>query len=114
MAQKTLAAQASKAQTLIKQVALKCGGLMPSLALNLFDKMVVPILTYGAEIWGCNVHVSIERVQTKCIKWVLGLPWCTPNTAIYGECGRLPLKVLCTIKTVKYWLKLIHLPTECP
>ena len=36
----------------IKNTIKTCGGIPITLALNLFDKIVLPILIYGAEIWG--------------------------------------------------------------
>ncbi|KAK6181892.1 hypothetical protein SNE40_009670 [Patella caerulea] len=37
-------------------------------SLYLFDHMVVPILTYGAEIWGYQLYKTIETVQNKFCK----------------------------------------------
>ncbi len=36
--------------------------------LELFDKMVKPILLYGSEIWGFGNNDIIERVHLKYIK----------------------------------------------
>ena len=34
---------------------------------------MVPIITYGSEIWGPDVHKSIERVHYKFCKYQLGV-----------------------------------------
>ena len=46
----TLASQADKAILKIKNTIKTCGGIPITLALDLFDKIVLPILIYGAEI----------------------------------------------------------------
>ena len=73
---------------------------------NLFDKMILPILLYGAEIWGFKVHKSIESVQERFCKFVLSLPSKTTNAAALGECGRYPIQVHCVVRVIKFWLKL--------
>jgi hypothetical protein len=74
MGQKTLAAQAHKVVAFILQVSRKVKCFDVEMLWMLFDKMVLPILTYGSEIWGVNTHNCIERVQNKFCKYVLKLP----------------------------------------
>lgn len=47
--------------------------------LELFDKMVVPVLLYGCEVWGFEKLDSIERVHLKFLKHILCLKSSTPN-----------------------------------
>ena len=104
-ATKTLAQQASKALFFINR--LKKYNVLPfDIACSLFDKMVVPILVYGAEIWGFKCYESIENIHRKFIRQQLGLGTKTCNIAIYGETGRYPLHVIYKVKCIKYWLKL--------
>jgi hypothetical protein len=42
-------------------------------ALILFDHMVTPIVTYGAEIWGFEYNKTIEEVQIQLCKRLLGV-----------------------------------------
>jgi len=112
LAQKTLATQAMKSLFLIKKANRVSGGLMPQVLLNLFDKLVLPILLYGAEIWGCTTHNSIETVHTKFLKYVLGLPLSAPNASVLGECGRYPIRIQAVLHSVKYWLKLNSLGND--
>ena len=67
-AKRSLAAQARKAIFLIKQVHYKCGFLPFSTAMNLFDKMITPILLYGSEIRGYEYSHVIEQVQLEYCK----------------------------------------------
>ncbi len=107
-AQINLSMQACKALNLINQVNYKLDYSFHS-ACNIFDKCALPVLTYGSEIWGTDVHSSIEMVHLKFCKTLLGVGSKTPTPAVLGECGRDRLFVVCIIKCVKYWLKLMSL-----
>lgn len=76
------------------------------LQLELFDKLVKPILLYGCEIWGFGNLDIIERVQLKFLKHVLKVKSCTPNYIVYGEVGVYPLKIDINARMVSYWGKL--------
>ena len=111
-AKRSLAAQAREAIFLIKQVLYKCGFLPFSTAMNLFDKMITPILLYGSEICGYEYSPVIEQVQLEYCKKKLGVRGNTINCAVLSECGRRPLAVHYISKCVKYWLKLIQMPVN--
>ena len=80
------------------------------MAVELFDKMIAPILFHGSEIWGYQDHPAIEKVQCKFLKRLLGLSQTTSNIAVYGETGRLPLASHYHVRCFKYWLKLLSMP----
>ncbi len=107
----TIAMQAKKAVVKLIIYSIKCGGFPTKVAFELFDKMVLPMLTYGAEIWGTKQHKVVEGVQIYFCKKTLGLPIQTSNSATVGECGRFPIYVQCIKKCVKYWLKLLQMPS---
>ena len=79
---------------------------------DLFDKVVVPVLCYGSEVWGYERQERIERVHTKFCKRVLGVSNNTSNVAVLGECGRYPLFTVYFCKCIKYWLKMLRLPNN--
>lgn len=76
--------------------------------LHLFDKIVVPILLYGCEVWGYSNVDIIERIHVKFCKLLFHLKSSTPNYMIYGELGRVPLIVHMKTRIIAYWLKIIH------
>lgn len=76
------------------------------LQIELFGKMVKPILLYGAEIWGFGNLDIIERVQLKFLKHILKLKKFTPNYFVYGETGCMPLSLDIEGKIVSFWSKL--------
>ena len=74
--------------------------------LYLFDAMIVPILLYGSEVWGVFNLKEVDKLHMRFCKYVLGIKRQTPNAAVYGELGRLPLAVLCRERCLKCWLKI--------
>ena len=103
----TLAQQSEKSLLVLKRFAFKCKGLPIDVWFKLFDSMILPIITYGAEIWGTQVHCHIENVQIRFCKYILGVSKTCNNVAVLGECGRLPLYTIYYTKCIKYWIKII-------
>ena len=86
-------------------------GTMPkSIFFKLFDVKVLPMLLYGAEIWGVRQYECIERVQYYLCKRFMNVNLKASNYAVLGECGRYPLYIETTKRSIKYWLKVIHMP----
>ena len=54
LSKKTIALQAEKALNLLYMYNSKCGSLSVNMMLDLFDKIVLPILLYGSQIWGTD------------------------------------------------------------
>ena len=107
-AQTTLAGQAQKAVFKLNSYLYNFADLTPSHVLNLFDKLVSPILCYCSEVWGFCKADKIERVHLQFCKSLLGVKQSTQNTFIYGELGRMPYQILRYFNIIKYWLKVIN------
>ena len=75
--------------------------------LDLFDKIVKPVLLYGCEIWGYGNNNIIEKVHLKFCKLLLHLKPSTPDFMVYGELGRFPLDINIKTQSISYWSKLI-------
>ena len=82
--------------------------LTPAHVLDLFDKLISPILNYGSEVWGFHTAKSIETVRLSFCKRMLGIKQSTQNDFVYGELGRMDYQSLRYINIVKFWLKLVH------
>ena len=67
MAHDALAKQATKAVINLQKLESLCIGIPCSTYFSLFDKVVLPILCYGAEMW--------EYERTRTIKVVKMCPW---------------------------------------
>ena len=75
--------------------------------LNLFDKVVLPIMLYSCEVWGFSNLSPLESLHRKFCKMALKLRSSTPNIMIYGETGRFPLEVLVKIRMINFWSRIV-------
>ena len=78
-----------------------------SVQVNLFDKVITPILLYGCEVWGYEKLDIIEKLRLKYLKFVLNVKSSTPSCMVYGELGIHPLEIDVKTRTVKFWTKLV-------
>jgi len=76
--------------------------------IDLFDKLVLPVLTYGSEVWGFNHVCAVERIHLQYCKYLLGVKKCTQNDFVYGELGRKPLQCQRLYNIVKFWIKIMQ------
>ena len=108
-ATKKLSLQAQKSIFQIKQYQRAFGKFNHKEYFKIFDSMVLPILTYGVEMWGFEYKNCIEQVHHQFCKEFLGVNQSVNNAVALGECGRLPIAVSYHIKFIKYWLRLIEM-----
>ena len=76
--------------------------------LELFDRIIQPILLYGCEVWGFSNNAIVERVHLKFCKLLLHLKPSTPDFMIYGELGRYPMDIQIKTRMISYWSNLIN------
>ena len=76
------------------------------LQIDLFGKLVNPILTYGCEIWGYENIVNIERIHRSFIKHILRINKYSANSIIYGETGTHKIEVDIYTRMIGYWHRL--------
>ena len=53
------------------------------LQFDLFDKMVMPVILYGCEIWGYKDLGTLETLHLKFCKYVMNLKTATPYVMVY-------------------------------
>ena len=104
----TLAGQAQKAIFKLNSYLYKFTNISPKHTLELFDKLVSPILNYAAEVWGFFKANHIERVHLQFCKRLLGVKKTTQNNFIYGELGRINFQTRRSFIILKYWLKIVN------
>ena len=75
--------------------------------MKLFDNTIVPILTYGCEVWGYGDLSTFEKVHTDSLKHILGVKKGTPHVMIYGDLGRYPLSIVIKKKIIGFWNELV-------
>ena len=105
--QKTLSGQALKAVFTLNRYLYNFTSLPPSHSLQLFDKLVTPILNYGSEVWGFHKATSIETVHMQFCKKLIGVKQTTQNDFIFGDLGRINYQSRRFVAIIKYWFKII-------
>ena len=78
--------------------------------LDLFDKIIQPILLYGCEVWGFTKNTFTEKLHLKFCKYILNLSSKTTNGMVYGELGRYSLLVAIKVRMISFWAKLHFSP----
>ena len=126
-AAKSLCDKTSKAYFALRTVLQKFN-YEPPLSLKIFDTALKPILMYNCEIWAqlssrqirlldgkddifsflMNSHLDYtEKVHTRFCKSVLGANASCSNFAIWGELGRLPIKLSIFKHLLVYYHRLL-------
>jgi hypothetical protein len=103
-----LAGQALKALFKLKSYLYKFTNVSVSHMLELFDKLILPILTYGSEISGFSNADQLEKIHLKFCKQLLGVRPQTQNNFVYGELGRMTIKQHRIVSAIRYWLKITN------
>ena len=78
------------------------------LQLKLFDNTVLPILTYGSEVWGYENLDIIERVHNEFLRKITRSKKGTPLYMLMAELGRYPLRITINARMIGFWYRLIH------
>jgi len=82
----------------------------PALQCKLFDTLVLPILSYGCEVWGVDTKSSAaaEALHRDFLRRLLGVRKSTANHMVLAELGRFPLQV-------HFWQQILryHHRTTC-
>ena len=107
VAQKDLYDRASRATFSLLR---RCNRLeLPTdIMLDLFEKTIIPIMTYGCELWGFENCEILQKLQLKYYKIILKLRVSTPSLMVYGETGKYPLWVTVKTRVLTYWFKLMN------
>ena len=59
--------------------------------MDIFDKLIHPILSYGCEVGGFIQGTLVEILHLKLCNQLLCVKHITQNYVVYGELGRYPL-----------------------
>ena len=118
----TLSGSQQRTQQILRQKALRAyfgmkkyvntENLPKSATFKLFDSLIVPVATYGSQIWLTTTKICktifernytntqmanstsdpLEKLHLSFLKWTLGVPKGTSNAAVYySDTGRIPL-----------------------
>ena len=77
------------------------------LQLKLFDSTILPIMTYGCEIWGYENLQMFERIHNSFLRSITKCRNSTPLYMLYGELGRYPIEIFIKTRIIGYWTRII-------
>ena len=106
--QKAITKQVQHSSKALYSLLAKCSALnLPfDIQWHLFDHVIVPVLTYGSEVWGVENIKMIDVFHRKFLKQQMHLRKSTPNCMIYGETGQFPLQCKTDARLLYFWVKL--------
>jgi hypothetical protein len=79
-------------------------------AIQLHKALVLPVLEYGAEIWGNCEWEEAEKLQRSVARRILGSKQGTSNAFLMGELGWWPLSARRDMLRLRFWWKLVNMP----
>ena len=77
------------------------------LQIKLFDHTVLPILTYGCEVWGFENIKILERIHAEFLRTITKTKKSTPHYMLFAELGRYPLDITVKIRMIGFWTRII-------
>ena len=89
-----LGGSAMKATFSLKTILPRLYNLPVSDTLYIYDTKILPILTYGAEIWGAYPRDSVISLYNNFHKYVLGIPYKSVNIVALRNLGDRPCVTL--------------------
>lgn len=85
------------------------GQLNNEVFLKIFDTKVLPVLTYGSEIWGIDYQLAVERVQYYACKRYMCVKLNSSNDAVMAESGRFPLYINAAKRCIRFWFRILNM-----
>ena len=115
-----LANRARKAFYSLKSKLPHCDNFSPKTWLKLYENTILPIFTYGSEVWMTDLSINLdklpfEKVQNMIFKDILGVHGKASNIAVHTELGVYPLCFKSYSLMFKYYKRLckIECDTDC-
>ena len=106
--------QGNRALFCLKQIIHNNSEIMPNTQLILYNSLVVPVISYGCEIWGFIEADPLEKIHLSFLKSILGVKKSTPSCSVYKELNVTKLQCSRLTRILKFWLKVIKLPNNDP
>lgn len=78
------------------------------LQIKLFDNTILPILTYGSEVFGYENTEILEGVHLQFLRKIGKLRKSTPKYMLYAEFGRYPIKITIKQRMANFWARILN------
>ena len=72
-----------------------------------FETSILPVINYGSEVCGFIKNNKSDLVQTKAMKYFLGVHHFAANDAVEGDMGWHPNHITRTLNVLRYWNRLV-------
>lgn len=83
-------------------------GLPLDILIDLFQKSVLPVVTYSCEIWGFDKNVEqVEKFERNFLRSLLKLSSDTSCAIVYGEFGVTPVIDIIKSRMLNFWYKTV-------
>ena len=109
----TLAASGRRALQAMRRRCAELGISDTHVQMQLFDALVAPVLSYGAEVWATQflpgTNNPCEQLHRSFLRRILGVRQATPTEVVYAELGRFQLSVDWAKLIVRFWTRLVHM-----
>ena len=100
---KTLLSQARKAIVALRR-KIYSYYFNPGDKYRLFNQLIEPILSYGAEVWNTKAYKNIEVLHRSFMRECLMLRKSCRSDILYAELGAIPLSARRNIKMIGFWV----------
>ena len=77
------------------------------LQIKLFDQTIVPILTYGSEVFGFENIQILERIHTEFLRNITKTKKSTPHYMLLAELGRYPIEIVIESRMTGFWARIV-------
>ena len=83
----------------------------PQLKFHMFNTLILPILTYGSDVWAVNKTSLkvIDKIFLRYVRCALSIKATTSNVITIGESGQYAPSVQCTIALLNFANRLHHM-----
>ena len=103
---KFVAQSASRGLGLVIDKCKTVGGVPYNVFTKLYDSIVWPMISYGAAIWGHKEFTCISAVQSRTMRFFLGIGKYTRNAAVLGEMGWIPPSIRQWTSIAAFWSRM--------
>lgn len=77
------------------------------LQIKLFDHTIIPIMTFGCEVWGFEDTTILERIHVEFLRFITKTKKSTPHYVLCAELGRYPIETTIKSRMIGFWSRLI-------